>query len=264
MNLKMRTFFLAITILVLAGTIFENFAWAISDENLMRHSDTSAGNRQPQSEDRGDADLNIFLLSGIKAPSPEAFIKWTNVPGYRNSNYDLSRMGNVAIRCRDSILFPVNPQQTTKKYHLYLRAEYDVKKLQTNSFACKFGSSTKNAKGIQSCFVADGYDVTVISDMFQDNCGNFYRAYWRVEFLTSTESMGTLLSKGRDIYPKPNPEYPQETEDGPTRAVDKSDFLFLTELFPGDQERMARAQATALNNGFSYDPLTKLFLRVQH
>jgi hypothetical protein len=62
--------------------------------------------------------------------------------------------------------------------------------------------------------------------------------------------MGTLFSKGRTQYPKPNAIFAGEVVDGNTYAVGIKNFLFLSPLLPGDMKKIREAYGYAAKAGF--------------
>lgn len=115
--------------------------------------------------------------------------------------------------------------QSTKKYHKFLVGTYNHAKLKGDSQACATSSITNY------CLRPDTVEYTVMSDIFSDSCGNSYRGFWEVMFMTRHENMGTLGSLGRTLYEKANSQFPGEFETGPTYLVEAKNFLFFTELF---------------------------------
>jgi hypothetical protein len=125
-----------------------------------------------------------------------------------------------------------------------------------DSRTCKIAS--KSAKPV--CLLTDIFEYAVISDVFEDNCGNIYRGYWNVGFLKQDDNMGMLLSKGRTVYPKANAEYAGETEVGSTYAVDAKDFLFLGAPLAADKDTAAKLAQEA-NASHTFDTAKHLFVK---
>ena len=170
--------------------------------------------------------------SAIELPTPvvpnaEAFTGWTVQP-YDVDPLNFSKLETKTFKCADKMLRPLSADQSTKKYHKYVRGSYLNSKLRGDSEACAVASQ-KNY-----CLRADTIEYTIMSDIYSDACGNTYRAFWEVLFLTKNESMGTLCSLGRTFYEKADSEFPGEIEIGPTYQVEASRFLFFTELFKTD------------------------------
>jgi hypothetical protein len=95
-----------------------------------------------------------------------------------------------------------------------------------------------------------------MSDTYEDACGNLYRGYWFLNYRVgggpqkSEDNMGTLFSKGRTQYPKPNAIFAGEVVDGNTYAVGIKNFLFLSPLLPGDMKKIREAYGYAAKAGF--------------
>ena len=152
-----------------------------------------------------------------------------------------SQLNEVPLDCRDKRLWPTHPQQYTKEYLHAVYANYDTHKLPINSGACRRPNPTR-----RFCIQSTWANMIVMSDTFADACGHSYRGYWLVTFLDSDESMGTLLSKGRTVYPKPNAQFAGDFEEGQTYSVPQSEFLLLTPLKAGDSANIKKFKDMAL------------------
>lgn len=159
-----------------------------------------------------------------QVPNKEAFLGWTKKP-YVIDELDFKKVQAKKLACADQLLTPLSQDQSTKKYHRYVFGSYDHAKLRGDSEACITSSPTGR------CLRADTAEYAIMSDIYSDSCGNRYRGFWEVSFLTKNESMGTLCSLGRTFYEKTNSEFPGEFEIGPIYKVEASRFLFFTELF---------------------------------
>ena len=132
-----------------------------------------------------------------------------------------------------------------------LVAKYDNRRLPGTSDACATPTTTK-----KFCIVAQRAVVSIMSDTYQDSCGNFYRGYWFLNYRVgggpskSEDNMGTLFSKGRTQYPKRGAQFAGEVEDGNTYPVDVKNFLFLSPLLPNDRARIREALGYAAKAGF--------------
>ena len=162
-----------------------------------------------------------------------------------------SQLIEVAVNCHDKKLWPTHPQESTKEYLYGIVANYDYSKLPPSSDACLRPNPTN-----RFCLYSTWANLIVMSDLFQDSCGVKYRAYWLVSFLKSDDNMGTLLSKGRTVYPKPNAEFPGEYITGYTYPIEIKVFLFLGTLWRGDQEKIDQAQAEAFKHGYKLDGMS--------
>lgn len=152
-----------------------------------------------------------------------------------------SQLNEVPLECRDKRLWPTHPQQYTKEYLHAVYANYDTHKLPINSSACRRPNPTR-----RYCLQSTWANMIVMSDTFEDACGHRYRGYWLVAFLDSDESMGTLLSKGRTVYPKANAQFSGDYEEGQTYPVPQTDFLLLTPLRAGDSVNIKKYKDMAL------------------
>ena len=168
------------------------------------------------------------------------------------SQFPPSRIDIVPLTCRDRKLYPTHPQQFSKDYVMSLVSKYDRIRLPGTSSACTTPTTSK-----RTCIVAMRAVVAVMSDTYQDSCGNYYRGYWFLSYRVSTnrfkteDNMGTLFSKGRTQYPKPHAQFAGEVVDGNTYPVSEKDFLFLTPLLPGDMKKIRDNQAYAIRAGFT-------------
>lgn len=160
-------------------------------------------------------------------PNPEAFIGWTSKP-YDIDEIDFSKLKTKPFSCGEKLLKPLSSDQSTKKYHKFVIGTYNHAKLRGDSEACATASPTNY------CLRPDLLQYTIMSDTFADSCGNTYRGFWEVLFLSRNENMGTLSSLGRTFYKKASSQFPGEYETGPTYLVESKEFLFFTELFASD------------------------------
>lgn len=203
---------------------------------------------------------NVALAPSPKEaiPNPEALSQWQDVTSYQSSNVDLKGLTRLSVDCSDPDLYPTHPQETTKLYHVFKRAQYDLRKLKADDEACAIGAKYQSARGYRVCQMADALNYVVLSDTFQDACGHFYRGFWEVLFLRRNDSMGTLLSQGRTVYPKPNADFDGEMVIGPTYSLQSTTFLFLTPLFPGDMAKIEKQREKAAEN-FRFNERTLLY-----
>lgn len=154
-------------------------------------------------------------------------------------------IGQISVACEDKRLFATHPQQTTKEYMYALWADYDYTKLPVDSVACTIPNPTR-----KYCLRATWAKLVVMSDTFEDSCGNQYRAYWMVNYLMADESMGTLVSKGRTIYEKPRSQFPGEFVTGNTYELREDDFLMLSPVWKGDQIKINQSRTEAFKQGY--------------
>lgn len=153
--------------------------------------------------------------------------RWNNNYAQNDGAAMPESMEKVAINCDSDRLWPTHPEQITKDYIYAVSASYKNKE-----------HSDANA--------------IVMSDFYQDECGNMYKGYWVASFLSDEETMHTLLSKGRRIIRKPG-GYPGEYTSGSTFAVNENEFLFFTELSAEENGKVELSQERALDNGYRLD-----------
>lgn len=162
-----------------------------------------------------------------------------------------SQLPEVALSCGDKKLWPTHPQQTTKEYLFAVVASFDRIRLPGTMSSCITPNFNK-----KHCLRSQDANVIVMSDTYHDSCGNLYRGYWVVSYRTgggpnkSEDNMGTLLSKGRTQYEKAKAQFAGEYEPGYTYPVEAQNFLFLSQLLPGDQRLIRLNREQALKFGF--------------
>lgn len=197
-------------------------------------------------------------IAAPAVPNPEALAKWKEMKGYVTDRTDLEAYRKLAVDCADQHLYPTHPQQLLKLYHRYDSNQYDNLKLKGTDEPCLMPQKNPPRGRAPLCLRADiAYDV-IISDTLQDVCGHYYRGFKRATFLGKNETMGTLFSAGRAVYPKEGSKIDGEMEIGGTYAVPLKDLLFVGPLLAGDEEKIAelREEAKAIAD---YDPNTHLF-----
>lgn len=163
-----------------------------------------------------------------------------------------NQLSEKPLSCPDKTLWPTHPQQYTKEYLFAVSAPFDRLRLPPDMSSCITPNPTR-----RYCLRAQDANVMVLSDTYEDTCGNLYRGYWVVTFrsgggpLRSEDNMGTLLAKGRTQYEKPHAEFPGEMITGYTYGVDVKNFIFLSQLLPGDKIHIESAVAEANRQGFT-------------
>ena len=195
-------------------------------------------------------------LESSEIPEAQAVSRWTD-PRYEDTSAprpDSLEHVEVPASCRGKDLYPTHPQQMSKIYHVYRVANYTSNLVPADSRVCKITSRGT----VKHCLQPDSFSYAVISDIFQDGCGNIYRGVWKVGFLKRDDNMGTLFSKGRTMYEKENSQFRNDMEEGQTYAVGRNDFLFLTPAFPGDKEKAQKLFQQARQTHV-YDERTRLF-----
>ena len=196
-------------------------------------------------------------LSQSDIPSANALVRWSD-PQYEDPHLPaLDSLAHVEVpaSCPDRHLYPSHPQQSTKTYHVFRVAVYDQAEVEAGSRLCRVRTHQAQPR----CLMSDVFEYAVLSDLFRDACGGLYRGVWNVKALKQDDSMGTLFSKGRVMEPKPNSPFEGDMDEGPTYAVDRSDFLFLAPPFPGDAEQVATLAAQAAP--LELNPSTHLFAK---
>lgn len=173
-------------------------------------------------------------------PNQHALKNWARLSDYETGEkIPLEQLPRISLSCKDKNLYPTHPQQSTKIYHYFYSANYDHFRLSPHDEAC--AQSAKSTPGVkQRCLRGDSAHHAIISDLYRDSCGNLYRAVWEVVYLASNESMGTLSSRGRTMYQNPKSEFENDLITGATYILAESDFLFLTEPFSEDVEKVNR------------------------
>lgn len=179
-------------------------------------------------------------------PDPQFLKSWNLSQDYIfDERIGPSDIRKTQLQCPVKTLWPSHPQQTAKEYHHAVWAHYDHGKLSPESHACLRPNPTR-----KFCVLATYANAVFLSDLFQDECGNYYRGMQLIAFLKSDESMGTLFSKGRTVYPKPDSPYENEFETGETYPVQVSDFLFLSPVSNTELEHIRDQRIEAEKEGF--------------
>lgn len=213
-----------------------------------------ARERNPSSSPRETSwrqyvDQNVFQKEGLDRffTDPE----YLELPWKPNSDFVMNKplrpfqIQEKAFSCRSRKVWPTHPSQGTKDYLYAVYANYQHHKTPPNSSGCLL----KNPTG-RYCLRSATAVVVVMTDTFEDECGNYYRGYWLVTYLKSDESMGTLFSKGRTAYPKPNSEFANDYIEGGTYYLDPENFLLLGNLQAGDMAKINTERSRALKYGF--------------
>jgi hypothetical protein len=202
-----------------------------------------------------------ILAESVK--EKHAFLGWKNNPREQTDFLNFEEVKSVSINCENSRIFPTHPQMDQKKYFNAKYGSFDHFKLSTESELCLLKTKSKNSKGNYTCLRADRLAYVVISDLYEDSCGNFYRGYKELLFQRSHENMGTLFSPGRSMLPDPKATVEGEYIYGSTYPVESAEFYFFTEVT--DQERasikVGKKQAEKL--GIRWDPQTNTFQAYQ-
>jgi hypothetical protein len=161
------------------------------------------------------------------------------------------KVQEVSFACADKNLYPTHPFQDTKEYIFAVASDYDYAKLPATSEACIMPSPTK-----RFCQRAQTANVVIMSDTYEDGCGNKYRGYWVKHYRSggnkyqTEDNMGTLVAKGRTIYEKTNSQFSGEVYAGNTYPTLHSDFAFLGKILPGDAGRIQKSIENAVRMGY--------------
>lgn len=166
------------------------------------------------------------LLDNTHYPNSSALEVWNNESSY-TSSFDVDPyLLKTQVLCKDTKLRPKTPEQLHKKYYLYKIAKYDLRKLNKFDEACAIG--TPKNSSLNACLKPTEAHIAIVSDLYEDSCGNNYRGFWVVRFLKKNETIHTLVAKGKSLIHKPNSDFFEEMIAGPVSEVDAKDFLFLT------------------------------------
>jgi hypothetical protein len=193
-------------------------------------------------------------------PEAQAFLGWSENESLTQKPRpeDAPR---AELACADKHLFPTHPSSDRKRYHRAAVGRYDYFKLDGASNVCKIKGTTKDPRtGLLRCFTADELQYIVLSDTFEDSCGNMYRGFWAVSFFGMDENMGTLMSLGRTVYQNPHSEFQGDMYDASTYAVEAKQLLVLSPLFDGDADAIAHDRKAATDaKTHRYDASTHLW-----
>ena len=191
----------------------------------------------------------IFAKNNLKEyfPNPESLQAWqiSSDITYGATPPIPNELKEIKIQCPNKNLWPTHPQESTKEYIFGMFAKYNNSKLPANSYACSITNSSH-----QLCLMTTSAYLTVMSDLYLDECGNYYRAYWLVSFLKKDDNMGTYLSKGRTIFPDPHGQFSGEVVYGPTYSVASQEFLFLTPAVSSEINKVENEKNLALKQGY--------------
>ncbi len=202
------------------------------------------------------ADLD-FIPSNLIV-SRHAFLGWRFSQDHTRSEIDPTKLNAKTIDCEDKNLYPTDPLMTKKEYHLGYSGKFNFNLLQKDQPGCMIGGLTL-IKGVYPCFSSDTLRHVIISDTYQDRCGNFYRGFSQVVYLKKEENMGTLFSRGRTMYPNPKSEIPNDFVFGETYSVQASDLFLVAALFEKDLPKIRKDREFALQGEFVFNGQTLLF-----
>jgi hypothetical protein len=189
----------------------------------------------------------------------QAFLGWKNNPKEQTAYLNLEEVKPIPINCENSRIFPSHPQMDQKKYFNAKYGSYDHFKLSPDSEICLLKTKTKNSKGNYTCLRADRLAYVVISDLYEDTCGNFYRGYKELLFQRSHENMGTLISPGRSMFSDPKGTVEGEYVYGSTYPMESMEFYFFTEVTDKERRAIQIGKIRAPNLGLHWDPETNTY-----
>ncbi len=187
------------------------------------------------------------LLQAIE--EPQAFKGWTTNKSEQHAELDLSRLEVTGISCDSQELTPSHPSMEMKLYFNAKWGRYDDKKVPPNSGLCLIQSRGKKPY----CLKADAINYVIVSDLFQDKCGNFYRGYAEVLYQRSHENMGTLFSPGRTMYQNPKSEFEGDLVSGDTYPVNASHFFFFTKATEDEIKQILKNKSIAVRKDYFFD-----------
>jgi hypothetical protein len=203
-----------------------------------------------------------------QVPSPEQFKGWRVNSQYGTEESSLSSLLPVTLKCQDQNLFPANPDQTTKKYHLAWYGSYGkgarVRGGVQSSYRdiCQVWSRARDPKQ-QSCLSFKTVNYVILSDLYRDRCGHLYRGFFAKMYMSDEDNMGTLVALGKTFYEDPNSVFAGtpyvETYVGGTYSVPVENFLFLTSIFNSDLQAVESSLKKAKKAGQIMNPQTLLF-----
>jgi hypothetical protein len=221
--------------------------------------------------------VSIFLIilaistvapAKVSIPMAERFRGWKFDPDYQADGKDLATVKKISIACEDKSLSPAHPQQDTKQYHLATFGEYGKGGLVRGGADGPFREicqtwSLARKPDQRTCLRFKVLKFVILSDVYQDHCGHFYRGYFQKMFSTNEETMGTLVSPGKTFYEKSDSAFSggafSDVYVGGTYPVKDSDFLFFGDVFPGDLDKVRQGIQMAISSGQIQDPSTGLF-----
>lgn len=186
-------------------------------------------------------------------------------------------------------LYPALPFSNDKHYHYAASEAYDERQMRLCDRRCAKSRGEEdafcNASAVARADELGRHPMcasnrvhalaqVILSDLFMDACGNYYRAFWQVVFESQDENFGTLLSKGRRIYDRGCADGVIDPYYDGTYDVEMSAFLFFAAATDVERQKISQQLAEALtpvdiaslrpglvptSRGFTFDPETHLF-----
>ncbi|RZA09754.1 MAG: hypothetical protein EOP11_00665 [Proteobacteria bacterium] len=193
--------------------------------------------------------ITLFTPIGFAAesdlPNAEALTKWREQKGSVTDRTDLTSYPRLKVACANQKLFPSHPQQDLKLYHRFNTNQYDHFKLAGTDEPCLISQKAAPKGRAPLCLKADiAYDA-LISDTYEDACGQAYRGFREVKYLGKNESMGTLLSAGRTVFQREGSSLENDMALGHTYGIPVADFAIIGALLPGDEAAIQRLKEKA-------------------
>ncbi|MES3038307.1 MAG: hypothetical protein V4736_10405 [Bdellovibrionota bacterium] len=188
-------------------------------------------------------------------PNSAALTVWREAADEISLKLDLNKYPTIPVKCSAEGLIPAFPQQDTKLYHQAYWNQYDANLLKPTDYPCKINNL--KMKG-NACLRPDTANYLILSDIYEDSCGNLYRGFAEISYLKGDESMGTLVAPGKTIYKDPKSEFANMFIYGGTHKVPIKRFIKIGPVFKSDLPKVPRLKEQALKT-HSYDAKTKLY-----
>jgi hypothetical protein len=210
-------------------------------------SQVSLNNRLPANE----------LTSLLDQPVEEetAFQGWKKNTSEQHGEILFSQLKMAKLQCDSTELTPTNVGMEFKTYYNAKRGIYKDHHVSPEGSLCLIRSRGKKV----FCLKSDVLLYVVISDLYQDKCGNYYRGYKEILFQKSHENMGTLFSPGRTMYQNPKSEFEGDMMYGDTYPVNWEDFLFLTEATEEEKQKLPLSKQRSIAEGFVFDSVRNIY-----
>ena len=210
----------------------------------------SDGVRNPSAE--------VSFIPAEMVYSRHAFLGWRSDSQTTSSSIDPTKLAPKTIACEDKNLYPTHPMMDRKLYHLGYTGQYDYWRLQRDEPGCLVGGMSK-VKGVFPCLSSDRLQHVIISDTYQDRCGNYYRGFSQQVYLKKEENMATLFSRGRTMYLNHQSPFANDYLIGETYSVDSKSLMLVSDLFEGDLSAIRSGREAALKSDFVFNGQSLLF-----
>jgi hypothetical protein len=195
-------------------------------------------------------------------PDGEAIQNWRISSEFDADGVEIppSAVQEIPLKCGTQ-LYPAEYSTLTKQYIFGIEAAFDPVKIKGDSEGCAVPTN-----GTNKCIVGLTAMLVIMADTYEDQCGNFYRGYFVKHYTKGqgrnqgTENMGTLIALGRTVYPKAQAAFAGEFYNGQTYPVARSEFVFLSPLWPNDLKKINESRAAGVRAGYRYDSHKKIFI----